>query len=558
MAAEKKQWWREAAVYQIYPRSFQDSTGSGEGDIRGIISRLDYLCRLGIDVIWLSPVYESPMVDNGYDISDYERINPLFGSMEDFELLLKSAHQRGIKIVMDLVVNHTSDKHPWFIESRSSRNNPKRDWYIWRDGYAGDPPNKMGSVFSGSAWQYDEPGGQFYLHFFAREQPDLNWDNPQVRDAVYSMMKRWFDKGVDGFRMDVINMISKFPQVLASNGGPGASMSNGPEAHEYLREMNREVLSHYDIMTVGEMPGVTVDEAKKYAADDGSELNMVFQFEHMELDNDPRLGKWAPRRYRLHDLKAVLGKWQCGLYGSAWNSLYWNNHDQPRVVSRFGDDSTEEYRVKSAKMLAACLYLMRGTPFIYQGEELGMTNVPLEKIEDCRDIEIFNAYRELVEEKKLLGPKQFMEAVKKRGRDNARTPMQWDISPNSGFTAGKPWIPVNPNYQTINAASQVDDPLSVFGFYRELIRLRKTNPVIVYGDYELLFGDDERSFIYRRRYEDKELLVICNFTRESIVDIDFSVLNLDNGSLLITNYDEAEIMNDRLLPWETRVLLFSV
>ena len=543
-------------VYQIYPRSFQDSTGSGEGDLGGITSRLDYLWRLGIDVIWLSPVYASPMIDNGYDISNYEEINPLFGTMDDFLELLESAHRKGIKILMDLVVNHTSDKHPWFIESRSSRDNPKSDWYIWKDAYNGGPPNAMGSVFSGSAWQYDEARGQYYLHFFAVQQPDLNWDNPEVRHAVYSMMKRWFDRGVDGFRMDVINMISKFPGAVTADGGNGAPMCNGPMAHEYIREMNREVLSHYDIMTVGETPGVTTEEARKYAASDGSELNMVFQFEHMDLDNGG-LGKWTPGRCRLTDLKTVLGKWQTELYGAAWNSLYWNNHDQSRVVSRFGDDSNENARVRSAKMLAACLHLMQGTPYIYQGEELGMTNAPLKSLSDCRDVEIFNAWRELVEEKKLLSPEQFMDAVRKRGRDNARTPMQWDSSVNGGFSSGTPWIGVNPNFTTINAASQADDPGSVFAFYQKLIRLRKTYPVIVHGDYEPLFESDERVFAYRRRYEGVALLVMCNFSGTPVSDPDFSGLNLSTGRLLLTNYSEREITDTKLLPWETRALLFQ-
>jgi oligo-1,6-glucosidase len=415
----------------------------------------------------------------------------------------------------------------------------------------------MGSVFSGSAWQYDKATGQYYLHFFAREQPDLNWENPHVRDAIFSMMKKWFDKGIDGFRMDVINMISKFPSVLACNGGSGGPMSNGPRVHEYLNEMNRKVLSHYDIMTVGETPGVTVEEARSYAAENGDELNMVFQFEHMDIDKNPQLGKWAPVQYRLTDLKTILSKWQTGLYGSAWNSLYWNNHDQPRVVSRFGDDSTEEYRIKSAKLLACCLYLMRGTPFVYQGEELGMTNAPLAKLEDCRDIEVFNAYRELVEEKKLLTCERLMNSVRKCGRDNARTPMQWDNSPNGGFTAGKPWIAVNPNYKIINAASQVNDPGSVFSFYRKLIKLRKTYPVIVYGDYELLFPEDKRAFIYRRRYENESLVVMCNFSREIITDLDFDSLSWKRKGLLISNYPEVEIDPHRLLSWEARAFLMS-
>ncbi|MDR2303242.1 MAG: alpha-glucosidase [Treponema sp.] len=547
----KKEWWKEAVVYQIYPRSFKDSTGSGEGDLKGIISKLDYLEDLGIDVIWLSPVYASPMVDNGYDISNYEAINPLFGSMADFDEMLSEAHKRSIKIVMDLVVNHSSNEHPWFIESRSSKDNPKRDWYIWRDGFNGGPPNQLRSVFSGSAWQFDKKTAQYYLHLFDKVQPDLNWDNPAVRNAVYRMMKFWFDKGIDGFRMDVISMISKFPATVAADGGKGANICNGPRVHEYLEEMNKKVLSHYDIMTVGEAAGVTIDEAKRYANAEGTELNMVFQFEHMGIDEDAGTGKWTLKRYRLQDLKKVLSAWETELEGKAWNSLFWDNHDQPRAVSRFGDDSTEELRQRSAKMLAVCLHMMKGTPYIYQGEELGMTNAPIKSLDDCRDVEIFNAWKELVEEKKILSPTDMLAAIAARGRDNARTPMQWDDSLNAGFSTGKPWIPVNPNCKIINAAAQVKDPVSVYSFYKKLIRLRKEYPVIVHGDYEILLPDDERLWIYRRHYEGKTLLTVCNFSGGKIPRPSEAKVK---EKLLISNYDSLSA--SEILPWEGSVYLY--
>jgi oligo-1,6-glucosidase len=547
-----KQWRKEAVVYQIYPRSFQDSTGSGVGDLNGITRRLDYLKDLGVDVIWLSPVYASPNVDNGYDISDYRRINPEFGTMEDFDRLLAEAHSRGIKIVMDLVVNHTSDQHPWFIESRSSKDNPKRDWYIWRDGFRGGPPNELRSVFSGSAWQFDEKTGQHYLHLFAAAQPDLNWANPDVREAVFSMMSWWLDKGIDGFRMDVIDAIYKPDSALAVSGKKAETCFGNPGVHVYLKEMRGKVLSKYEIMTVGETSSVTTETAPLYAGNDGAELDMVFQFEHTWIDNDKKFGKWRPVPFKLSKLKALLSRWQTALYGKAWNSLYWDNHDQPRVVSRFGDDSSDENRIRSAKMLALCLHMMQGTPYIYQGEELGMTNMPFQNLEDCRDVEIFNAYRELVIEKKLLTLDQLMEGVRKLGRDNARTPMQWDASENAGFSAGTPWIPVNPNYTHINAASQTGDAGSVFSFYKKLIRLRKEHPVIVYGNYELLLPNEERVYIYRRSFEGEALLVICNFTGKEICDIDLNVLGAEKGELLISNYEADKISNTRLLPYEAR------
>jgi oligo-1,6-glucosidase len=550
-----RKWWKEAVVYQIYPKSFQDSTGSGTGDLKGITGRLDYLKNLGIDVIWLSPIYESPGVDNGYDISDYRTIDPRYGTMEDFDRLLSEAHGRGIRMVADLVVNHTSDRHPWFIESRSSRDNPKREWYIWRDGFNGGPPNELRSVFSGSAWKKDDLTGQYYLHLFAVEQPDLNWAEPQVRNALYDMMRFWLDKGIDGFRMDVIDVICKPESALAVSGGPAESPFGYAGVHDYLREMNERVLSRYDIMTVGEASGATAETALLFAGWEGRELNMVFQFEHMSFDQDQRFGKWRTKAFDLVELKKIMDKWQTGLHGKAWNSLYWNNHDQPRVVSRFGCDTDERSRVLSAKMLGLCLHLMQGTPYIYQGEELGMTNTPLTSLEDCRDREVFNAYRELVEERNLLTHEQMMAGIQKSCRDNARTPMQWDGTNNAGFSTGTPWIPVNPNYRTINAALQIQDPDSVWNFYRKLIMLRKKNPVIVYGDFEDLLPDEGRVYVYRRRLEDRSILVICNFSGDEIRDIDPNSLGAGKGELLISNYGTEALSSARILPYEGRAYL---
>ncbi|MDR0636228.1 MAG: alpha-glucosidase [Treponema sp.] len=549
-----KQWWKEAVVYQIYPRSFKDSTGSGVGDLNGITEKLDYLKDLGVDVLWLSPIYESPNVDNGYDISDYQAISREFGSMADFDRLLAAAHERGLKIVMDLVVNHTSNQHKWFMESRSSRVNPKRDWYIWRDGVDGSrPPNKLGSIFSGSAWEKDAGTGQYYLHLFAKEQPDLNWRNPEVRSAVFSMMKWWLDKGIDGFRMDVINLIGKPDEALAISGEPVDPIPNDKLTHTYLQEMRCEALSHYDIMTVGETPGVTASAARQFAGFDANELNMVFQFELMDVDADPKTGKWNQNRYRLSDVKKIMSKWQTELHGVAWNSLYWNNHDQPRVVSRFGDDFCAECRVRSAKMLATCLHLMQGTPYIYQGEELGMTNFPIQSLDDIRDVESLNAYRELVSESAVFSHEQMLAAIRKSGRDNARTPMQWDKTANAGFTTGVPWITVNPNYVEINAEAQVQDSASVFSYYKKLIALRKQYPIIVHGDYELLLPDDERLFVYHRCFEGRTLLVFCNFSGETLSRP--SGTGFGRGSLLISNYAETELAAALVQPWEATVYL---
>ena len=547
----EKKWWKESVVYQIYPRSFCDSNGDGIGDLNGIRSKLDYLQNLGINVIWLSPVYKSPNDDNGYDISDYRDIMDDFGTMDDFDALLKEAHEHGIKIVMDLVVNHTSDEHKWFIESRSSKNNSKRDYYIWREPRNGKEPNNWGSCFSGSAWQFDETTGMYYLHCFSKKQPDLNWDNPKVRDEVFDMMTWWCDKGIDGFRMDVISMISKVEGLPDGKVWPGskygdlANTTNGPHVHDYLKEMNKRVLSKYDIMTVGECAGVTIDEAKKYASDDQTELNMVFQFEHMGLDYDEN-GKWTTKRFYLPDLKENLSKWEYELEGKAWNSLYWDNHDQPRIVSRLGDETPQ-----SAKCIATILHMMKGTPYVYQGEELGMTNCRFGKIENCRDIEVINAYKDIVGSGKRTED-DFMKAVEAKGRDNARTPMQWDSSENAGFTTGKPWIMVNPNYEKINAKAEVDDEDSVYNYYKKLINIRRNSDwsdIIVYGEYELLDPKDENVFVYLRKLNNKTLLVICNVSSKETeyrVPVDFK----DEAALLISDNENVKLQKDiKLPPW---------
>ena len=470
----ERKWWKEAVVYQIYPRSFMDSNGDGIGDLRGITSRLDYLKELGVDVLWLSPVYQSPNDDNGYDISDYQAIMKEFGTMEDFDEMLAEAHKRGLKIVMDLVVNHTSDEHRWFVESRRAEENPYQDYYIWREGKGENlPPNNWGSCFGGSAWEYDENRKMYYLHLFSRKQPDLNWDNPAVRKEVFDMMNWWCEKGIDGFRMDVISMISKTKEmpdgeVNGLYGDFGPYCVHGPNVHKYLKEMNEKVLSKYDIMTVGETAGVTVEQAKLYAGENAHELNMVFQFEH--VDAHGKYGKWTDEPMPLVQLKEILSKWQTELYGTAWNSLFWDNHDQPRVVSRFGNDSAE-YRNVSAKMLATCLHMMQGTPYIFQGEELGMTNYPFETPDDFRDIESINAYKEWCESGRVSHD-VFWPCMKFISRDNARTPVQWDDSLHAGFTTGTPWIQVNPNYKEINAKAELADEDSVFHYYQKLISLR--------------------------------------------------------------------------------------
>ncbi len=548
---EKKTWWKEAVVYQVYPRSFQDSNGDGIGDLNGITRRLPYIQALGADVIWLSPVYQSPNRDNGYDISDYQAIMTEFGTMEDFDRMLGKAHELGLRIVMDLVVNHTSDQHAWFVESRSSRNNPHRDYYVWREGTNGGEPNNWGACFGGPAWQYDPETEMYYLHMFAKEQPDLNWENEHVRADVYDMMRWWCDKGIDGFRMDVISMISKdqrFPNAENGTGvyaDPSSIVLNGPREHEFLQEMNREVLSQYDLMTVGETPGVTTEEAKKYAGFHTGELNMVFQFEHMDVGAG-RLGKWTTKRFPLAELRGILSRWQTELEGNAWNSLYWGNHDQPRAVSRFGCDR-EEYRALSAKMLATCEFMLKGTPFIYQGEELGMTNAGFTNLSDYRDLESINMFRELTENG-LIKPDEMMECLRLRSRDNCRTPMQWDGSENAGFTTGKPWIKVNPNYKQINADAEETDPESVLNYYKQMIRIRKQNETAVYGKYELADIDNDDIWVFYRRGVQQDLLVACNFSGET----QSMPLPLENSVRVIGNYFTAE-NTGMLRPYEAVV-----
>jgi oligo-1,6-glucosidase len=560
-----QQWRRESVVYQIWPRSFADGDGDGVGDLGGITSRLDYLATLGVDVVWLSPIYPSPQDDAGYDISDYHDIDPTFGSMEQFDALLAAVHERGMKLVMDLVVNHTSDEHPWFVESRSSRDNPKRNWYWWRPARegmnAGDPgaePNNWGSIFSGPAWELDETTGEYYLHLFSRKQPDLNWENSEVRQAVYAMMRWWLNRGVDGFRMDVINFISKDTRLPDGHVHDGSLYGDGmpffvdgPRIHEFLQEMHREVFAgHEGLITVGEMPGVTVEEAKLYTDPARRELDMVFQFEHVQVDHGET--RWDVRPLRLRDLKAVLGRWQASLAKVGWNSLYWNNHDQPRVVSRFGDDG--EHRVRSAKMLGTVLHLHRGTPYVYQGEELGMTNAPFASIDDYRDVQSLNHYAEAVSTG--ADPETALAMLRVSSRDNARTPMQWDDTENAGFTTGTPWIAVNPNYKEINARAEIADEDSVFHHYRRLIELRHTEPAVVHGDFHMLLADHNQVYAFTRRYSSTELLVLANFSGEPVTVEIPDAYRWKGTELVLANYpvDTAEdIQRFALRPWEARV-----
>ena len=553
----EKRWWKESVVYQIYPRSFCDTNGDGIGDLNGITGKLDYLKELGIDVIWLSPVYKSPNDDNGYDISDYQAIMDEFGTMEDFDRMLATAHEKGIKIMMDLVVNHTSDEHKWFIESRKSTDNPYRDYYIWRPAKEdGSLPNNWGSCFSGPAWEYDKTTDMYFLHLFSKKQPDLNWDNPAVRQDVFDMMNWWLKKGVDGFRMDVISLISKEPGLPDKepgiNGYATFNVSaNGPHVHEYLQEMRQKALNNADTITVGECSGVTLEEAKKYARSDEKELNMVFQFEHMDVDSDEKAGKWTTRKMDLRNLKKILTRWQKGLQDIAWNSLYWENHDQPRSVSRFGNDS-DEYREISAKMLATCIHMMQGTPYVYQGEELGMTNCPFNTLDNFRDLESINAFHELTEQGKMT-EEDMMAAIGYKGRDNARTPMQWDDSAYAGFSTANPWIMVNPNYTKINAKDQINREDSVFKYYQKLIKLRHESELIVYGTYDLILDDDKDIYAYIRTLGDKKLIVYCNFsenTREVELPEEFT-----NGKVLISNYIDAKVNHKiTLRPYEAIVI----
>ncbi|MFF3301534.1 alpha-glucosidase [Streptomyces sp. NPDC002908] len=549
-------WWRSAVVYQVYPRSFADSDGDGVGDLDGLTGRLDHLSGLGVDVLWLSPVSPSPQADNGYDISDYQDIDPVFGDLAAFDRLLGAVHERGMKLVMDLVVNHTSDEHPWFQESRDPAS-PKRDWYWWRPPREGREPNNWGSFFSGSAWELDAASDAYYLHLFSPKQPDLNWENPWMRRAVYAMMRWWLDRGVDGFRMDVVNLISKDPALPdgeVHEQGPYGDGSPyfvcGPRIHDYLQEMNREVIARYPgrLLTVGEMPGVTVEQARLFTDPARAELDMVFQFEHVGLDHGR--GKFDPRPLRLTDLKASLGRWQSGLADVGWNSLYWNNHDQPRVVSRFGDDGPI-HRTRSATMLATVLHLHRGTPYVYQGEELGMANAPLRTIEDFRDIESLNHYTDAL--RAGAEPEDVLPGLRAMGRDNARTPMQWDASPHAGFTTGTPWIPVNPDHTEVNAEAALADPDSVYHHYRRLIALRHQEPGVVHGDFTMLLPDDERIYAFTRRYGRTVLLVVGNFTGDTASAV--MPAGWDGAELVMGNGPSVPPRPGRLVlaPWEARV-----
>lgn len=551
-------WWKKAVVYQVYPRSFQDSDGDGIGDLNGITSRLEYIKNLGIDVIWLNPIYVSPNVDGGYDISDYENINPSLGTMADFDNLLAKAHSLGLMVMMDLVVNHTSDEHAWFEASKAGIDNEKRDYYIWRDAVDNHEPNNWGSYFDGSAWTFDRQTQQYYLHLFAEKQPDLNWENPQLRNSIYKMMNFWVDKGVDGFRMDVINLISKpvglpdAPKAVNDKfGNVELVVANGPQVHEFLRELNQNVLHGQNLITVGETPGAQPEDALNYAGATTNELNMVFQFEHMELDNndDPSLGKWSDKQPRLEDLRQSLTKWQYGLYGKAWNSLYWNNHDRPRTVSRFGNDSNQ-YRVLCAKMLATLLHFMQGTPYIYQGEEIGMTNIEFDNISEYRDIESLNAYHYLVDKNKRVDHATMMRYLHHTSRDNARTPMQWSDAKYAGFSDHEPWLAVNANYQEINVAQALHAPGSILAYYQQLIELRHTLPIITDGQYKLVTDNenDHEVYAYTRKNTDTTLLVICNFTAN---ELQRAYGSGSQYELLISNYSDD--LGERLRPYEAKV-----
>lgn len=538
MTNYKNPWWKNSVIYQIYPRSFQDSNGDGIGDIRGIINRLDYLEDLGIDAVWLSPVCKSPQDDNGYDISDYQDIDPMFGTLADMEELIRRAGERGIRIIMDLVLNHTSDEHPWFLEAKKSRDNPYHDYYVWRDGTEGELPNDLRACFGGPAWQWVPELGQYYFHQFSVKQPDLNWENPGVRREIYDMILWWMDRGIGGFRLDVIDQIAKEPDLGITN--------NGPRLHEFIRELSRETFQKGDLITVGEAWGATPELARRYSNPDGSEFSMVFQFEHIGLDQQEGGSKWDLAPLPFQKLKDVLDKWQTELWGCGWNSLFWDNHDLPRIVSRWGNDG--QYRVESAKMLAILLHGMQGTPYIYQGEELGMTNVRYE-IGGYKDIETLNLYRE----RRELGyaHEEIMKSIYARSRDNARTPMQWDDSPQAGFTEGTPWLKVNPNYPEINAAGQMKDPQSIYSCYKQLVRLRKEHPVFVDGRFELLARESGQIFAYTRDDGKQRLLVVCNFSGEPA----------DSGlaeewksmELLLGNYPDSQ--GDRLRPYEARMYL---
>ncbi|GEO56914.1 glycoside hydrolase family 13 protein [Companilactobacillus bobalius] len=533
----QKHWWQETTVYQVYPRSFKDSNGDGVGDLKGIISKLDYLKDLGIGAIWLSPVYRSPNDDNGYDISDYQNIMQEFGTMADMDELINQAKKRNIRIVMDLVVNHTSDEHKWFIESKKSKDNPYRDYYIWRDPKDGDVPNDLQSTFSGPAWQFDEKTGQYYLHLFSKKQPDLNWENEKVRQAVYKMMNFWIDKGIGGFRMDVIDLIGKQPDKMITG--------NGPKLHDYLQEMNKATFGGKDMLTVGETWGATPEIAKLYSDPKRHELSMVFQFEQVGLDQQPGKDKWDLRPLQVGELKQVLARWQTELDDQGWNSLFWNNHDLPRIISRWGND--KEYRVESGKMFAILLHMLKGTPYIYQGEEIGMTNKPIKDFSEISDIESRNMYLQRIDEG--YKKEDIIKSINTKGRDNARTPIQWDETEHAGFTTGTPWLGVNPNYKSINVKAALADKNSLFYTYKKLIQLRKDNPIMIWGDFKLLDTQDE-IFAFEREYQGETWLIVNNFSnnRHKLQLADVNV-----GETIIQNYDHkiTDVSDLELKPWES-------
>lgn len=530
-------WWKNSVVYQIYPQSYQDSNHDGMGDLAGIISRLDYLEKLGVDVIWLSPVYQSPLDDNGYDISDYQAINPIYGTMDDMDRLIAEAKKRNIGIVMDLVVNHTSDEHEWFLEAKKDKENPYRDYYIWRDPVDGGPPNDMTSVFSGPAWEFDEASGQYFLHLFSKRQPDLNWENEEMRHKIYDMMNFWLDKGIAGFRMDVIDNIGKVPDEKI--------VVNGPKLHDYLQEMNKYTFGKYDVMTVGETWSATPENAVLFSHPDRNELSMVFQFEHIGLDEKPGTSKWDLQPLSIVALKKTLTKWQTEIDAASWNSLFWNNHDTPRIVSRWGNDA--EFRVESAKMFAILLHMMKGTPYIYQGEEIGMTNRVITDISEARDIETINLFNERLE--KGYAAEAIFTSLNAKSRDNARTPMQWDASENAGFTNGEPWIPANPNYPEINVAEALAEQDSIFYTYQKLIALRKENPLMVYGTFTLLLPEHPTVFAYERAYEGETWLIVGNMSADE------TTLELSQiaTKTVISNYDKeyGQLEGIILAPYET-------
>ncbi|MFE8699249.1 alpha,alpha-phosphotrehalase [Cytobacillus sp. FJAT-54145] len=552
-------WWKKSVVYQIYPKSFNDTTGNGVGDLQGIINKLDYLKKLGVDVVWLTPIYKSPQRDNGYDISDYFSIHEEYGTMEDFDLLLKEAHNRDMKIIMDIVVNHTSTEHEWFYKSMGSKeDNPYRDFYIWKKGKDGKAPTNWESKFGGSAWEYDETTGEYYLHLFDVTQADLNWENEEVRNTVYHMMNFWLDKGVDGFRLDVINLISKDQSFTDDPTGDGRKYyTDGPRIHEYLQEMNKEVFSKYDILTVGEMSSTTIDSCIKYSNPERNELSMTFNFHHLKVDY-PNGDKWTKADFDFQSLKSILSTWQVEMNkGGGWNALFWCNHDQPRIVSRLGND--ENYHKESAKMLATTIHTMQGTPYIYQGEEFGMTNPKFSRIDEYRDVESLNIFR--IKKEQGMSEEEILEILKQKSRDNARTPVQWSSNEHGGFTTGTPWIGVASNYKDINAENAMNDKDSIFYFYQKLIQLRKEHDIITNGDFQLILEDHDTIFSYIRNSDNEKLLVINNFYGKETTFHFPSVVDVDGltGEILISNYQDspADFKNIALRPYESIVYLLK-